>query len=225
MLNVPTAEFIISKMAYLIAYVISITFAGFFTAWVALKLGDDTPEQEGFLTLNPLAHVDPLGTLFLMLYRFGWSRFVPINPLNMHGRFRIVKILIAYLTETFWFLILGILSLLALIALFGARIFAAGSILTAFPESSSYTLAIAFILIAMFGVNIMLAVVSFLVNMCGLGIMYLAEKNPSYLHYTNIIMVLVPLLFYFIFGSVLLNFVYNVIHQGGYLLATLLHLL
>jgi hypothetical protein len=225
MLNVPTAEFIISKMASLIAYVISITFAGFFTAWVALKLGDDTPEQEGFLTLNPLAHVDPLGTLFLMLYRFGWSRFVPINPLNMHGRLRIVKILLAYLTETFWFLILGILSLLALIALFGAGIFTSDSILTSFPESSSYTLAIAFIIIAMVHVNIMLAVVSFLVNMCGLGVMYLAEKNPTYLHYANIIMVLVPLLLYFIFRKVLLNFVFDGIHYGGYLLATLLHLL
>lgn len=44
--------------------------------WVAYKLGDSTAKYNGRLTLNPVAHIDPLGALALILFRFGWpSRF------------------------------------------------------------------------------------------------------------------------------------------------------
>lgn len=47
--------------------------------WVALKLGDPTARNLGRLTLNPLKHLDPLGALCMLLFRFGWARPVPIN--------------------------------------------------------------------------------------------------------------------------------------------------
>ncbi len=50
----------------------------------ALLFGDDTARRMGRLTLNPLKHLDPLGTLLLLLVGFGWARPVPINP----ARFR-----------------------------------------------------------------------------------------------------------------------------------------
>jgi len=62
------------------ALVVSITIHEFAHAWAATKLGDPTPEYEGRLTLNPLAHMDPLGTIFLLLVGFGWGKPVPINP-------------------------------------------------------------------------------------------------------------------------------------------------
>ncbi len=51
-------------------------------AWVAWRLGDDTAERMGRLTLNPLAHVDPVGTLLLPLLGipFGWAKPVPVQP-------------------------------------------------------------------------------------------------------------------------------------------------
>ena len=49
-------------------------------AWTAWKLGDDTAERQGRLTLNPLAHLDPLGTLLILFAGFGWARPVPVNP-------------------------------------------------------------------------------------------------------------------------------------------------
>lgn len=49
-------------------------------AWAAHKLGDDTAQSEGRLTLNPLAHIDPFGAICLVLTGFGWARPVPINP-------------------------------------------------------------------------------------------------------------------------------------------------
>src|SRR3990167_9994626 len=58
--------------------------------WVALKFGDRTAEQAGRLTLNPIPHIDPIGTILLpglLLLTgspilFGWAKPVPVNPLN-----------------------------------------------------------------------------------------------------------------------------------------------
>lgn len=51
-------------------------------AWTAKKLGDDTAEYEGRLTLNPIAHIDPFGALLLLFTGFGWAKPVPVNPLR-----------------------------------------------------------------------------------------------------------------------------------------------
>ncbi|MHB1453682.1 MAG: site-2 protease family protein [Saccharofermentanales bacterium] len=50
-------------------------------AYRAYKLGDDTAQRAGRLTLNPLAHLDPLGTVMMFIARVGWAKPVPINPL------------------------------------------------------------------------------------------------------------------------------------------------
>ncbi|HHS98215.1 MAG TPA: site-2 protease family protein [Chloroflexi bacterium] len=52
-------------------------------AWSAHELGDDTPRLEGRLSLNPLAHLDFLGSLLLLLTGFGWAKPVPVNPYRM----------------------------------------------------------------------------------------------------------------------------------------------
>ncbi len=49
-------------------------------AYVAKYLGDQTAQREGRLTMNPLAHLDPLGALMLMFGPFGWAKPVPVNP-------------------------------------------------------------------------------------------------------------------------------------------------
>lgn len=51
-------------------------------AWVANKLGDPTAKNMGRISLNPLAHLDPVGTIFLILAGFGWGKPVPINTSN-----------------------------------------------------------------------------------------------------------------------------------------------
>ncbi|HDR00257.1 MAG TPA: site-2 protease family protein [candidate division WOR-3 bacterium] len=48
--------------------------------WVAWRLGDPTAKMMGRLTLNPLKHLDPIGTVALFLFRFGWAKPVIINP-------------------------------------------------------------------------------------------------------------------------------------------------
>ncbi len=63
-------------------FVISLTIHEFSHAFVAYKLGDSTAKYQGRLTLNPLAHLDPVGTLMILLVRFGWGKPVPINATN-----------------------------------------------------------------------------------------------------------------------------------------------
>ena len=63
---------------------IAITFHEFAHAFAADKLGDDTPRLQGRLSLNPLAHLDPIGSLMLLFARVGWGKPVQINPTNFN---------------------------------------------------------------------------------------------------------------------------------------------
>lgn len=71
-----------------VALVIAIAFHEAAHAWMATRLGDPTPSNMGRLTLNPLSHLDPLGTLLIFIVGFGWGRPVMYNPRNIRsGRF------------------------------------------------------------------------------------------------------------------------------------------
>lgn len=74
----------IQKLPYLLAALIpALTFHEWGHALMANRFGDHTPKMSGRLTLNPLAHLDPLGTLAIILTGFiGWAKPVPINASN-----------------------------------------------------------------------------------------------------------------------------------------------
>lgn len=55
-------------------------------AWTANYFGDDTPRLNGRLTLNPLAHLDPFGSILMVVAGFGWAKPVPINPYVLNRR-------------------------------------------------------------------------------------------------------------------------------------------
>ncbi|WP_449240756.1 site-2 protease family protein [Desulfoscipio gibsoniae] len=67
------------------AILIGLTFHEFAHGWMADRLGDHTARHQGRLTLNPLAHIDPVGFLMLILFKFGWAKPVPVNPYNLRG--------------------------------------------------------------------------------------------------------------------------------------------
>ena len=58
---------------------LALTFHEYAHAYVAYRYGDDTAKQRGRLTLNPLRHLDPLGTIMIFLVHFGWAKPVPVN--------------------------------------------------------------------------------------------------------------------------------------------------
>ena len=73
-------------LSRVVILVVAFTVHEFAHAWSANELGDDTPRLNGRLTLNPLAHLDVVGSLLLLLTGFGWAKPVPINPYALSRR-------------------------------------------------------------------------------------------------------------------------------------------
>lgn len=80
----------------LIAIVVSLTIHEFAHAWTADTLGDKTPRFAGRVTLNPLAHLDPLGLLMVLFAPIGWAKPTPVNAGNFrHPRANMVGVALA----------------------------------------------------------------------------------------------------------------------------------
>lgn len=185
---------------YAVALLCAIVIHEFAHAWVANYLGDSTPKKAGRVTLNPLAHLDPLGTLMLLLVRFGWGKPVPINPNNFKNPrlgsaltaiagptsnflfanllaiiYKLLPISGTFLGELilitiFYSLVLMVFNLLPIPPLDGSKFFA-----IFFPalESRKYEIYGPFILIAFIlvgGTTFLLPVIEFLLNVMGINI-------------------------------------------------------
>jgi len=80
----PALDF--STLPYVaVALLAAVTVHEYAHAYVADRLGDPTPRAHGRLTLNPLAHLDLVGTLLILLVGFGWAKPVPITPTNFRN--------------------------------------------------------------------------------------------------------------------------------------------
>ena len=73
-------------IARVIVLLVAFTIHEFAHAWTATQFGDDTPRMYGRLTLNPIAHLDPMGSLVLLVAGFGWAKPVPVNPYALQRR-------------------------------------------------------------------------------------------------------------------------------------------
>jgi len=71
----------------LVALVVSLSFHEFGHAFVALRFGDDTARRAGRLTINPLAHIDPMGLLMVVFVGFGYAKPVPTDPRRFTSRY------------------------------------------------------------------------------------------------------------------------------------------
>lgn len=76
------AAFLILIAAFLFSMLVGLAFHEFSHALVADRLGDSTPRRMGRLTLNPRAHLDPIGSTMILFIGFGWAKPVPVNPFN-----------------------------------------------------------------------------------------------------------------------------------------------
>jgi Zn-dependent protease len=91
-----SADKIADGLMFYVGLIVLLTFHEFGHAWMALKCGDDTAKQQGRVSLNPLVHMDLVGTVLLPLFMifgsmafsglpalFGWAKPVPVNPHNL----------------------------------------------------------------------------------------------------------------------------------------------
>jgi len=91
-----TSNVIVEGLISYLGLIILLTFHEFGHAWVALKCGDDTARLQGRVSLNPIVHIDPIGTILLPLmmiflspsisrFMIGWAKPVPVNPYNFRN--------------------------------------------------------------------------------------------------------------------------------------------
>jgi Zn-dependent protease len=89
------ARFIVSTLFLLPAILLGLVLHEMAHAYVAVARGDDTPRLDGRLSPNPAHHLDPLGTLLIVFFRFGYARPVRINPLRLRGPFDMALVALA----------------------------------------------------------------------------------------------------------------------------------
>ncbi len=99
--------------SFLPAIILAFTLHEFGHALAAVAFGDETPRDQGRLTLNPMAHIDPVGLIFMIIMRFGWAKPVQIRPANFgHPRRDEILVSLAGVTMNFLtaFALYGVLS-------------------------------------------------------------------------------------------------------------------
>ena len=93
------SQIIVNGLITYLGLIILLTFHEFAHAWMAWKCGDDTARLQGRLSINPIVHIDPIGTVLLPLimifasptvgrFLVGWAKPVPFNPGNLNNRWR-----------------------------------------------------------------------------------------------------------------------------------------
>jgi Zn-dependent protease len=101
----------ISFFSILTAILLSLSVHEYFHAWTSYILGDETAKEMGRLTINPLAHIDFLGLLFLLFFGFGWGKPVPYNPYSFKNK-RWAPSLVAISGPISNFLMVGLFSII-----------------------------------------------------------------------------------------------------------------
>ena len=114
---------------YLPMILMAFTFHEYSHARVALALGDPTAADQGRVSLNPLVHVDIVGLIALLWFKFGWAKPVPVNPSNLHAahprNFRWAELAVAAAGPVSNLLLAGVLRL-AILALSAFPVFSTG---------------------------------------------------------------------------------------------------
>lgn len=215
MFTTNTAELFISFITFLISYLIIITGANMFRAWVAYRMGDDTAVRLGFLTLNPMRHVDPIGLCCLFVFNFGWGAAVPIYPFNIHGSWRNCKLFVSYLSDTCAHFIFSVFGIIALLIIFDPRIIGAMyymvmaydvshlAIAKIYPTHSSLAVSIGFIIFAFVYLNVVMGVLNFIINISNYIVFVLADRSAKVAQYGYYFTVGLPIILIVFFSGLL----------------------
>lgn len=217
MLHSHTAVALITKIMSLFSYAITIPVLGYVRAWTAKKLGDDTPEQLGFLTLDPLVHYSFFWLAFMVIIPnaipIGFGKYVPLYSDNFRKPYQSFKVLCAYFSDTIVSLIIAFLGLLLFvflqkthpIVLLNSFMYVAAkkSYAVFNPAMSSSAIMFYVWLANLVLFNIVLATFNFILNVFYALYFGTSQKDAYYGQYTEWIMLVVPLFFLLFFQEYL----------------------
>ncbi len=226
MITLKSSLHLIALLTSFLAYVIIVTTKGFFSAWVTKQMGDPTAQQEGYLSWNPLVHVDIIGAFCLLFLGLGWGKTIPIDHRNIPNR---AKLTIAYLAGSIAYMLIAIVALTFLLKVFGFKIlyvakqassvrFLGLSQLSAvYPGYSSFILSLALIVVDMMYFGILLTGIHGILQGFRL-VLILFFPDIIYRRETELIILFMPLLLLLLFIEPLITFIWSVVFFFGTLL-------
>jgi hypothetical protein len=165
-------------LTLILAYGFSVTVAGAAKAWIAKKMGDFTADYAGYLTLDPLVHVDLMGLMVLLFTGFGWGRNVPVSIENIRAPRRTLKVFTIFYSSTVMHILLCGLAIVLFAALMIAKDGYFGS--TVFGKT------LIMVLQGAIGVNTFLAMLRFIQASVDLIFMHAVELHPEYSPYIEL---------------------------------------
>lgn len=214
------AVYWIIKIISLFSYAITIPLIGYTRAWTAKKMGDDTPEQLGFLTLDPIAHYSWIWIAFMIIFSdrvpFGFGQYIPLYIHNFRKPYRSAKLILAYFSDAIASFVLALMALLLFVGMYGVRsdvliqsfiyVAVTGSYNIFAASFSSWSILFSLWLANFVLFNITLAVFSFGFNIFYLCYFSFINKDTYFGQYSDWIMLVGPLLFLLFFS----NYLYNI---------------
>ncbi|MGA9530549.1 MAG: hypothetical protein WBQ73_01530 [Candidatus Babeliales bacterium] len=205
LLSLNTAHYFIVYVARFLAYFIVVPIAGTFKAYLAKKCGDNTGENLGYLSLNPLDHLDFFGLVFFVLMGIGIARTIPVNINNITSPGKAIKVFLVFFADVFAYIVLGIISIIFLVLTSHCPHAKLASAYKAFGYivSNMLRLCITFILIYAIFNTMHLILTLFYKNNLVL---------PTYVYYALFI---IPFILLFFFGNILYVLIFNAIASMG----------
>ena len=197
--NKQTIELIQNLIAFLVAYFPTVTIAGYFESWVAKKAGDNTPEDEGYLTLNPITHMDPIGIAILTIPpHFGFGSKIPVNIHNITNPYKNLKLLFVYFSRSLAHFGLAVFSLF-LIIIFQYKLLKGFNFLTV-GQLPPLALSIRLVLKALLNLNILSSLLYFLIGFIRYFIHFFLPDLENRSGFMNLLIFLFPFLLILVLG-------------------------
>lgn len=178
MLSLDVAKYIIHTVSKLFAYSIVVPVSGYFRAWTAKKMGDDTPEELGFLTLDPFVHTDFVGLLCLLIFGVGWGKNSPVNPSNIiYSPRGWLKLGLVFFADVFCYFVCALVALSLSLIIVGPELY--GQLGAGGHELSSLAISVSTILAFIVNWTIFLAAIFAIIRLFEL----LMVLNPRWFAY------------------------------------------
>lgn len=234
MLNLSLTQSLATTISLFCAYLISVPLTGAFQAWVSKKMGDDAAQEAGFLSFNPMVHIDPIGMILLVIFGIGWGKQIPSDAHAIKNSHRILRLILVHSAETLMSLCIALSSLLIMILsfglspLFGAfEMFFSGNVpihtfANLWPQASSLSIAAILLLMALVFFNIFIATLSFVTHGIRFALVLGFERGYDYVEYADYLIFLAPIIILLFFADTLRGiFMYSIVY-GAYMLGYLL---
>jgi len=229
------AELFISITVVLLSYFVCAPLVGFVRAWVAREMGDDTPAQLGFLTINPFMHVSRIWLVLIVWLQvlfsympFGLGRYIPINPLNIQGKHRGLRLASAYFSDTVAALGISVIAFFMTLAIHGVQglellreAVTLHHIAAVSPGTTTLGLIVTWLFLTFFIMGSLIAAFGLIINCFHFVYFYFFEDSLRDNQYADMIMLFGPLLLLYVLISTVRESITKFVVWIAYLLAYL----